>query len=505
MALPQIQLTNAGAALLAKTPLGNTVEVTGWQIGSGALPQGADIRNQTALVQTVASVPIAQVSPDGNQCLITGQYSNQGAQAFTWEETGLFANDPDSGSILFAYGNSFGDGEPIPAGTETLREIVFGGQFVFDVVANITATIDQGLVFATVKQLQDYVPLTQKGEANGVASLDGSGKVPLAQISDAIARVSQLNKAGPAVVVGASGQGYTADDCDFLCDGTTDSATIAAAFEAIPGGTGTVLLLAGTYLLEKVLTVPSNCTLMGSGWNSILKVNYTNTESFEGVIYPAAGSTVANLTIDGNQKEFLTENKTMLGVRNTTGSILIYRCKFVDFDQGARVNPTGGYQGGSFNVICCLFDGTDNANENPVAVLTKGNSVIAFNEFKNITSGVPIASAGDIVVGNQITDCSNGIMASSFTGTSISDAKNIPVVIFGNRILNINNYGINLFDTLGAVVANNIVKCTSWPSSSKSIWAQTDAQHNLIIGNMIYGKNYTDAGTGNTWVNNKYN
>lgn len=182
MALPQIQLTNAGAALLAKTPLGNTVEVTGWQIGSGALPQGADIRNQTALVQTVASVPIAQVTPDGNQCLITGQYSNQGAQAFTWEETGLFANDPDSGSILFAYGNSFGDGEPIPAGTETLREIVFGGQFVFDVAANITATIDQGLIFATVEQLNQRIPYSEKGVAGGVATLDSNGKVPASQL-----------------------------------------------------------------------------------------------------------------------------------------------------------------------------------------------------------------------------------------------------------------------------------------------------------------------------------
>lgn len=184
MGLPQIQLTNAGAALLAKTPLGDAIPVTGWQIGSGALPAGTDVRQQTALVNQVAQAPIAQVTPNGNQCLITGQYTNQNAQEFTWEETGLFATDPDNGTILFAYGNAFGEGEPIPAGTETLREIVFGCQLVFDVAANITATIDQGLIFATVEQLQDYIPLTQKGADNGVATLGADGTVPLSQLPE---------------------------------------------------------------------------------------------------------------------------------------------------------------------------------------------------------------------------------------------------------------------------------------------------------------------------------
>ena len=186
MALPTIVLTNAGAALLAKTPIGASIPVTKWQIGTGALPSGTDVRQQTALVAQKAQVPIAQVTPDGNQCLITGQYTNTGADAFTWEETGLFATDPDSGEILFAYGNAFGSGEPIPAGSEQLREIVFGAQLVFDVAANITATIDQGLIFATVEQMNQRIPYSEKGAHGGVATLDGTGKVPAEQLPTGI-------------------------------------------------------------------------------------------------------------------------------------------------------------------------------------------------------------------------------------------------------------------------------------------------------------------------------
>lgn len=182
MGLPVIVLTSAGAALLAKTPIGTSIPVTGWQIGTGALPAGTNLQNQTALVSTLAEVPIASVEPNENQCLITGQFVNTGMAAFDWEETGLFASDPDNGTILFAYGNSFGSGEAIPAGSSQLREIVFGAQLVFDVAANITAVINQGLVFATVMQLNQRIPYSEKGQPSGVATLDGSGKVPENQL-----------------------------------------------------------------------------------------------------------------------------------------------------------------------------------------------------------------------------------------------------------------------------------------------------------------------------------
>jgi hypothetical protein len=43
--------------------------------------------------------------------------------------------------------------------------------------------------------LDDYILLEQKGAANGVATLDGSNLIPLAQISNAIARSSDVSNA----------------------------------------------------------------------------------------------------------------------------------------------------------------------------------------------------------------------------------------------------------------------------------------------------------------------
>lgn len=194
MGLPVIVLTSAGAALLAKTPIGASIPVTGWKIGTGVLPPGTNLQNQTALVSPLAEIPIASVEPDGKQCLITGQFVNTSMEAFTWEETGLFASDPDNGTILFAYGNSFGSGEAIPAGSSQLQEIVFGAQMVFDVAANITAVIDQGLVFATLKQLEQRIPCSEKGHPDGVATLDQNGKVPEEQLPDQMITVGEDGK-----------------------------------------------------------------------------------------------------------------------------------------------------------------------------------------------------------------------------------------------------------------------------------------------------------------------
>ena len=184
MGLPVIVLTSAGAALLAKTPIGASIPVTGWKIGTGALPVGTNLQNQTELVSPLAEATIASVEPNENQCLITGQFVNTGMAAFDWEETGLFASDPDNGTILFAYGNSFGSGEAIPAGSSQLREIVFGAQLVFDVAPNITAVINQGLVFATLTQLNQRIPNSEKGEPNGVATLGADGKLVEGQRPD---------------------------------------------------------------------------------------------------------------------------------------------------------------------------------------------------------------------------------------------------------------------------------------------------------------------------------
>lgn len=153
--LPDLILTKAGAAMLAKTPIGSEIPVTKWRIGTGKLPDGEDPRDRTQLVNPVRELPIASVENDGNQCLIKGQLVNTVMDAFTWRETGLYATDPDDGEILYAYGYE-ADGAEIPAGATQLREIEFGVELVFDNAANVTAVISKTLVFATLEDLENW-------------------------------------------------------------------------------------------------------------------------------------------------------------------------------------------------------------------------------------------------------------------------------------------------------------------------------------------------------------
>lgn len=169
MAIPKCFLTKKGAALLAKTPVGQAVPVTRWQMGTGALPLEDDLEDMTALVQPLKYVPISSVTNSGRQCLVLGQFVNQGMDAFQWEELGLWAQDPEEGEILYAVGNARGDGEWIEGWAEKVREFIFGMELAFSGTANVTAEISRTLVFATLKDLEGKADLVK-------------GKVPRAQL-----------------------------------------------------------------------------------------------------------------------------------------------------------------------------------------------------------------------------------------------------------------------------------------------------------------------------------
>ena len=107
---------------------------------------------------------------------------------------------------MICYGNAFGAGERIQAGTAQLREFIFGTELTFSGEANVTAVIQPALVFipqsekgqpggvATLgpdgkvlpEQLpeMDYIPTSEKGNARGVAVLDSSGKLVKREIPD---------------------------------------------------------------------------------------------------------------------------------------------------------------------------------------------------------------------------------------------------------------------------------------------------------------------------------
>lgn len=167
--IPKCELTKAGAALLAKVPAGEYVPVTRWQIGTKALPGGSLLENVERVQQPLKYLPIASVENKGPRAVVMGQFINRDMEAFSFEELALLATDPDKGEIILAYGNGYGSGEEIQAGTVQLREFQFGVELIFSNKANITAVVDSSMVF---------IPLEQKSAPGGVAPLGPDGLVP---------------------------------------------------------------------------------------------------------------------------------------------------------------------------------------------------------------------------------------------------------------------------------------------------------------------------------------
>ena len=150
MGFTSFYLTNKGAALLAKAESGTTLTFTKGAIGKGVLESGVNLAAITALSDKVKDVPLAGIAVSGQQATFKLQIINNDIQtAFQWTEIGLFANDPDEGEILYAYGYAGSSADTMPSKSEAAVE------FVFNMIGRITnavqveVDITQGQIYAT--------------------------------------------------------------------------------------------------------------------------------------------------------------------------------------------------------------------------------------------------------------------------------------------------------------------------------------------------------------------
>lgn len=191
-AFPKMTLTNAGQALQTKVLAGATLTFTRIALGDGQL-NGQPISPLTALISQKASVEVDSVRVvDDSTAQASGFFSNADiTTGFWWRETGLFAQDPDNGEILYGYTNAGDAGDYIPTVEDTRIE-----KYIFCSIAVANATT----VDITIPSSDTYIPMSQKGNAGGVATLDSGGKVPEDQLPDLVAQnVSYTNPSQPTV------------------------------------------------------------------------------------------------------------------------------------------------------------------------------------------------------------------------------------------------------------------------------------------------------------------
>lgn len=244
-AFPTMTLTNAGQALQTKVQAGATLTFTRIALGDGQL-NGQPISPLTALISQKASVEVDSVRVvDNSTAQASGFFSNEDiSTGFWWRETGLFAQDPDAGEILYGYTNAGDAGDYIPTVEDTRIE-----KYIFCSIAVANATT----VDITIPQSDTFIPMTQKGQAGGVASLDSSGKVPAGQLPEMdFIPDTEKGEANGVATLGADGkltdgQVPAASKVGYTNNGQTSvSGALDALFQGLADGTITSQVITAT-------------------------------------------------------------------------------------------------------------------------------------------------------------------------------------------------------------------------------------------------------------------
>lgn len=136
--------------------------------------------------------------------------------------------------------------------------------------------------------------------------------------------------AGPCrVVVGTTKGGWTAEDCDYLCDGIADDVEINAAIaEVVAGKGGEILLLNGSYFLEAPIAFANTrgyyITLIGNGGCTSLRSSMNGylggfDKESSLVLIDTSGITIRDLACrwdNGGVGIYVSENATQTQVLN---------------------------------------------------------------------------------------------------------------------------------------------------------------------------------------------
>ena len=171
-------ITTAGEGMLARASAGDTLTITGVQVGSGAVQDETAAKALTALIAPEqAATSSGPVVADG-QVQILVEYRNDlngGLEAgFTLAEFGIFAKIGDEQPALLFYA-ALGEGaqpvQPIADGLDVHR---------FPVAWTVTDGVSVTLSYPPGA----FVSANEKGAPNGVATLGADGKVPEAQLPD---------------------------------------------------------------------------------------------------------------------------------------------------------------------------------------------------------------------------------------------------------------------------------------------------------------------------------
>lgn len=296
--------------------------------------------------------------------------------------------------------------------------------------------------------------------------------------------------------VGTSAAGWTAADCDYLCDGTDDQEEINQAVAALPGSGGEIVLLSGSYRLSgAILLTKWNTVLRGNGGSTVL-IRETAEGSGAVKCIIAMGNYCVLRDFAYNGGGHATENLYEIAM---TGGGTVQNISFTNCGYGCiYVEGTGG-TGHRGEIIGCTYDQSD------MFIYVKSGSLLtAANNLCVLLGGVFIETAA-------------GSNVSLLAFSNMGFTKGLNFVLDGLSVLGKSVIWGNLIEKLqvlqtqsavkgpeGLLICSNIISARSSPTTNpNAIVLGENTRGIFVTGNMlldaVYNRNYAveDLGTNN--------
>ena len=281
-------------------------------------------------------------------------------------------------------------------------------------------------------------------------------------------------------IVGTSTAGWTAADCDYLCDGTDDQVEINAAIQALPAEGGEVVILDGTYNIAASIEINKpNTRMSGSRASTILKAAAA---SIRVVNITKDYCSVDSLTCDGVKESFA----GTYGIYSTGNYVSIV-------NNICRNNGKEGiYNYGQRNTLgndsiihknVCINNGSGGINNN------LGDRIIISENIcsKNTSNGIQNSGAKNQIRGNTCTENYSGILSKStctIIGNICDSNSSMGIHCSGGSIIGNHCYS-NYYDGISCNSGDsgNIVGNCCNKNQGSGIELSGSASHIVISGN----------------------
>lgn len=311
--------------------------------------------------------------------------------------------------------------------------------------------------------------------------------------------------------IGTFTAGWTADQVDYLCDGTDDQVEINAAITSLPSTGGEVVILDGIYNLTGSINVNKNkVTLTGNGQSTILKRRWDK-ETQNGVIGVSEPyCCVQNLHIDGDRSSYTSSSNHCIYINQAAYTHVIGN--LLNNSSGYGIYINGGHNQNNSYKNEIIQNGIEHCNYQGICIYSSAGNTITNNKVIKCLKGIAMSDVEDSVVSSNIFGSNSG------SGIELNSCM---FILIAGNVSNDNLIGIQFYNRCSSniVIGNACIRGTGTPSdyssSNYTIYLhQTDSnsayqnKNNLISCNNIMEKNYVDDGTSgsnNTFVNNKYN